>query len=161
MKQLRYIVKTSVFSILLLMAINGFAQADKLIRTQQLLGAKNIDAAKLAIDSVILHPETKNDYVSYTTRAFIYFEIYKRTDKQKLNSALRDTIVSSLKTSSKLKPDVDYETNNKKLLTNISINYYNMAKGYVDSINDKLNLRDFKTNISIYDKSVIAYNKYK
>ena len=148
MKQLRYIIKTTFFSILLLQTINGFAQTDRLLRAQQLYNTKNVDVAKIAIDSVIQHPETKTDFVSWSTRAFIYFEIYKRTDKQKLNSALRDTIVSSLKTSMKLKPDVDYETNNKKLLTNISINYYNLAKTLLqDSVNDK--------------RSVIAYNKYK
>ncbi|MDX2173599.1 MAG: hypothetical protein SFY56_10780 [Bacteroidota bacterium] len=148
MKQLRYIVKTTVFSLLMLLTISGFAQTDKLIRAQQLYNTKSVDAAKLAIDSVIQHPQTKGDFISWSTRAFIYFEIYKRTDKQKLNSELRDTIVSSLKTSMSLKPDADYESNNKKLLTSISINYYNLAKTLLqDSIKEKLSLK--------------AYNKYK
>ncbi len=148
MTHLRYIVKTIIASILLLCSTNGFAQVDKLIRAQQLLNTKNADVAKLAIDSVIQHPQTKADFVSWTTRAFIYFEIYKRTDKQKLYSPLRDTIISSLKTSINLKPDADYETNNKKLLTSISINYYNLAKNLLqDSVNEK--------------RSAIAYTKYK
>ena len=148
MTHLRYIVKTIVASILFLCSTHGFAQVDKLIRAQQLLNAKNADVAKLAIDSVIQHTQTKADFVSWTTRAFIYFEIYKRSDKQKLYSPLRDTIISSLKTSMNLKPDADYETNNKKLLTSISINYYNLAKNLLqDSVNEK--------------RSAIAYNKYK
>jgi Tfp pilus assembly protein PilF len=83
----------------MLCVVNGFAQTDRLNRAQQLLQSKNADLAKLAIDSVIVNPETKGDYISWTTRAYIYFEIYKRSDKLKLNSPIRDTIVSSLKIS--------------------------------------------------------------
>ena len=60
----------------MLCVVNGFAQTDRLNRAQQLLQSKNAELAKLAIDSVIVNPETKGDYVSWTTRAYIYFEIY-------------------------------------------------------------------------------------
>lgn len=133
---------------LMLCMVNGFAQNDKLNRAQQLLQEKNVDQAMLAIDSVILHSETKGDFVSWTTRAYIYFEIYKRTDKQKLNSALRDTIIFSLKRSNTLKPDETFATNNKKLLSNLSAGYFNLSKTLLmDSIN--------------YKRSVIAYNRFK
>ncbi len=132
----------------MLCVVNGFAQNDKLNRAQQLLQEKNVDQAKLAIDSVVLHSETKADYVSWTTRAYIYFEIYKRTDKQKLNSALRDTIISSLKRSNTLKPDETFATNNKKLLSNLAAGYFNLSKALLmDSIN--------------YKRSLIAYNRFK
>ena len=132
----------------MLFAVNGFAQNDKLNRAQQLLQEKNADLAKQAIDSVVIHPETKGDFVSWTTRAYIYFEIYKRSDKQKLNSALRDTIISSLKTSNALKPDETFAVNNKKLMSNIAANYFNLSKTLLmDSIN--------------YTRSVIAFNKFK
>jgi hypothetical protein len=148
MNKLRYIFKNLFLSFLLAYGISGFAQIDKLSRAQQLLQAKNADLALPAIDSVIKHPETKGDFVSWTTRAYIYFEIYKRTDKQKLNSALRDSIVSSIKTSNSLKPDPDYKNNNNKLLVSLSTNYYNIAKTLLqDSLNDV--------------RSAIAYNKCK
>ncbi|MBA2612005.1 MAG: hypothetical protein H0U95_08545 [Bacteroidetes bacterium] len=148
MSKWRYIIKTLTYSILMLCVINGFAQNDKLNRAQQLLQSKNADMAKLAIDSVIVHPETKADFVSWTTRAYIYFEIYKRTDKLKLNSNLRDTIISSLKTSNSLKPDETFAGNNKKLLSNIAAGYFNLSKVLLmDSIN--------------YKHSLIAYNKFK
>jgi hypothetical protein len=132
----------------MLCVINGFAQNDKLNRAQQLLQSKNADLAKLAIDSVIHHPETKGDFVSWTTRAYIYFEIYKRTDKLKLHSALRDTIVSSIKISNSLKPDETFATNNKKLLSNIAAGYFNLSKVLLmDSVN--------------YKNSFLAYNKFK
>ena len=148
MSKWRNIIKIFTYSILMLFAVNGFAQNDKLNRAQQLLQEKNADQAKLAIDSVVVHPETKSDFVSWTTRAYIYFEIYKRTDKQKLNSALRDTIISSLKRSNALKPDETFATNNKKLLSNLAAGYFNLSKTLlVDSIN--------------YARSVIAFNGLK
>jgi hypothetical protein len=148
MSKWRNIIKIFTYSILMLFAVNGFAQNDKLNRAQQLLQEKNADQAKLAIDSVVVHPETKSDFVSWTTRAYIYFEIYKRTDKQKLNSALRDTIISSLKRSNALKPDETFATNNKKLLSNLAAGYFNLSKTLlVDSIN--------------YARSVIAFNRFK
>lgn len=132
----------------MLLAVNGFAQNDKLNRAQQLLQEKNVDQARLAIDSVVAHPETKVDFVSWTTRAYIYFEIYKRTDKQKLNSALRDTVISSLKRSNTLKPDETFATNNKKLLSNLAAGYFNLSKALLmDSVN--------------YKRSLIAYNRFK
>jgi len=128
--------------------VNGFAQNDKLNRANQLLQAMSIDQAKLAIDSVIVHPETKGDFVSWTTRAYIYFAIYKRTDKLKLNSALRDTIISSLIISNFLKPDETFASNNKKLLSNIAAGYFNLSKVLLmDSVN--------------YKRSIIAYNAFK
>ncbi len=148
MSKWRNIIKIFTYSILMLCVVNGFAQNDKLNRAQQLLQEKNVDQAKLAIDSVVVHPETKGDYVSWTTRAYIYFEIYKRTDKQKLNSTLRDTIISSLKRSNALKPDETFATNNKKLLSNLAAGYFNLSKALLmDSIN--------------YKRSLIAYNRFK
>ncbi|MDO9001760.1 MAG: hypothetical protein Q7W45_18480 [Bacteroidota bacterium] len=148
MNKWRQIVKTFTYSILMLCYVNSFAQNDKLNRAQQLLQTKNADLAKLAIDSVILHPETKSDFVSWTTRAYIYFEIYKRNDKQKLYSPLRDTIISSLIISNSLKPDETFTINNKKLLSNIAAGYFNLSKVLLmDSLN--------------YKNSALAYSKFK
>ncbi|MEO6302552.1 MAG: hypothetical protein ABIP51_05225 [Bacteroidia bacterium] len=148
MSKWRNIFKTFTCSIIMLFVVNGFAQNDKLNRAQQLLQSKNADQARLAIDSVIVHSETKGDFVSWTTRAYIYFEIYKRTDKLKLHSALRDTIISSLKISNSLKPDETFATNNKKLLSNIAAGYFNLSKVLLmDSMNHK--------------NSLTAYNKFK
>lgn len=148
MSKSRNILKSLLLSILMLLSSGIFAQVDKLDRARQLLQAKDADNAILAIDSVIVHPETKGDYVAWTTRAFIYFEKYKRLERLKLNSPLRDTVVASLKKSMKLKPDADYVSNNKKLLTTISSGYYNLAKTLLqDSLDDIKSLR--------------AFNKYK
>lgn len=148
MSKWRNIIKTLKYSILMLCVVNGFAQTDRLNRAQQLLQSKNADLAKLAIDSVIVNPETKGDYISWTTRAYIYFEIYKRSDKLKLNSPIRDTIVSSLKISNSLTPDETFAANNKKLLSNISAGYFNLSKVLLmDSVN--------------YKNSLVAYNKFK
>lgn len=148
MNRLRYIFKNLLPCLLVAFGLSGFAQIDKLNRAQQLLQARNPELALPAIDSVIKHPETKGDFVSWTTRAYIYFEMYKRSDKQELNSSLRDTIISSLKTSAALKPDDDYKNNNNRLLISISTHYYNIAKTLLqDSLNDSA--------------SAEAYNKCK
>lgn len=133
---------------MVMLSVSGFAQIDKLNRAQQLLGAKDADNAILAIDSVVKHPDTKNDPMAWTTRAFIYFEKYKRAERLKLNSSLRDTVVSSLKKSMKLKPDAESIANNKKLITTIASGYYNLAKTLLqDSVDDVRSLK--------------AYNKFK
>src|SRR5688572_20415106 len=100
----RKIFNTFLFGTLLLSAA-GSAQEDKLFRAQQLLKAKQSDQALVVIDSVIAHPQTKDDFISWTTRAYIYFDIYKRADRMKLSSPLRDSIVTSLQRSQSLRPD--------------------------------------------------------
>lgn len=139
MTKLRNIFINLILSLFMVWSMNGFAQIDKLNRAQELLQvAKKPDLARFAIDSVILHPETKNDYISWTTRAYIYYEIYKRTDLKKTNSALRDTIISSLKKSNTLKPDAEGKLNNNKLFLAIAKNYKNLAIVLLrDSLNEK------------------------
>ncbi len=148
MINLRNIFKSLALSLVMLCFVTGNAQIDSLNKAQQLLQTKNIEQAKTLIESVILHRDTKGDFIAWTTRAYIYFDIYKRTDKLKLNSPLRDTIISSIKTSISLNPDETFKSNNTKLLTNLSAGYFNMARVLLmDSLN--------------YKRSVIAYNKYK
>lgn len=148
MSKSRNIIKTLLFSILMLLGMGLFAQVDKLDRARQLQQAKDINNAILAIDSVVKHPDTKNDFTAWTIRAFIYFDKYKQTDRLKLNSDLRDTIISSIKKSNSLKPDAEFTSNNKKIITSISAGYYNQAKSLLqDSLNEVRSLK--------------AYNKYK
>jgi len=151
MCNLRQISKNLLLGILLFLSASVFAQEDKLIRAQQLLRSKSpgsLEAAVKCIDSVIVHPQTKIDFIAWTTRAFIYFEVYKTTDKYKLNSALRDTIVSSLLTSNRLQPDSGYLLQNNKLIINLSKSYFNTSKTLLqDSMNEV--------------RSAIAYSRYK
>jgi hypothetical protein len=145
------IVKILLLSLLIGSATELSAQFETLARAQTLLNTKQpdkIDQAVLAIDSAIRHKDTKGDFISWTTRAFIYYEVYKRADRFRLNSLLRDTIISSIRTSDKLKPDSTYQTFNQKLLVSLAQGYYN--------INIKL-LQDSGDS----EKSLIAYNRYK
>lgn len=140
----RNIYRNLLPGILMLLAVSGFAQVDKLNRAKQLLDAKDADHAIPAIDSVVKHPDTKNDPMAWTVRAFIYFEKYKRSERLKLNSSLRDTVVSSLKKSMKLKPDEEIIGNNKKLITTIASGYYNLAKTLLqDSLDDARSLKAY------------------
>ncbi|MDI1355889.1 MAG: hypothetical protein PSX36_13285 [bacterium] len=144
----RHISKILLLGILMLVSVGIYAQEAKLVRAQQLYGAKNYDLAAKAIDSVVVNPQTSKDFTSWTTRAYIYYYIYVRTDKAKLDSKLRDTVLISIRKSITLNPDSDYISNNKKLLTILAAQYFNIAKNLLqDSIN--------------YDRSLIAYNRYK
>lgn len=144
MSKLRNIIKNLLLGLVLVIGVQGFAQVDKLNRAMTLLQARNPEAARPAIDSVIRHPDTKSDPMSWTTRAYIYYEIYKRSEKSLLNSPLRDTVISSIKNSNSLKPDAEIKTNNNKLLYNLSASYYNFSiKLLQDSINDARSLLAF------------------
>lgn len=141
------------FGFFLSIWVNGglFAQEESLIRARALLDSKiplNVSLAKLTIDSVVLNPQTKDDCLSWTTRAFIYYDLYKREDKLKLNSKLRDTIISSILISNKLDTGSIYKSNNRKILNNLGSNLNLIYKSFLqDSIN--------------YKKSLIAFNKFK
>jgi len=127
------------------------AQEAKLVRARALYDEKKPDLARLCIDSVVAHPETQKRYESWTLRGFIYYEVYKRTDKMKLNSALRDTIISSLTKSNALNADEDYKSNNKKLLSNLCAHYYSIGKTYIqDSLNADLGNKAYNNFKEIY-----------
>jgi hypothetical protein len=148
----RHISKNILLGLLVLVVSAGWkAQEDRLSRAQQMYRAKSpgsLEAARLAIDSVVVHPQTKRDFVAWTTRAFIYFENYKTADKFRLNSAYRDTIINSLLVSNRLDPDSAYRIQNNKLLINLAKNYFNLSKALLqDSVDEA--------------KSAIAYNRYK
>ncbi|MBL7930391.1 MAG: hypothetical protein JNL60_00730 [Bacteroidia bacterium] len=144
----RHIFKNALPLLLVLTAFCSTAQEDRLNRAQQLYRAKNVAEAIPCIDSVVRDPQTSKDFIAWTNRAYIYFDAYKVKDKQKLNSALRDTIVSSIRMSNRLQPDSAYAMNNKKLLMNLSANYFNIAKSLLqDSVNA--------------ERSAMAYTQFK
>lgn len=129
-------IKQLLLTGLLLAGLFTHAQKDKVYRAQTLLSQKNADAARLCIDSAIAHPESAKMFETWTIRGYIYFEFYKKSDKSRLNSALRDTIVSSVKRSNALNPDEDFKGNNARLMGNIAGHYFNIAKYYgQDSLN--------------------------
>jgi hypothetical protein len=130
------------------MSIAMYSQEDRLIRAEQLYRNKNIEPARFAVDSAIVNPQTKNDFTAWTLRAYIYYDKYKVTERAKLESPLRDTVISSIKVSSRLQPDSSYIMQNNKLVLTIAAHYNNISKNLLeDSINDV--------------RSTIAYNKYK
>ena len=151
MYKLPKIITNLILSTLLLLSIGVYSQEEKLLRASDLLKSKipaNIQLARLCVDSLVLDSVTKDDFISWTLRSFIYFDIYKRTEKNKLNSDLRDTIISSILKSNSLNPDEDYAKDNKKLLQYIGAGYFNLAKKMLeDSVNE--------------EKSLIAFNRFK
>lgn len=132
----------------MLVSLFGSAQKAKVYRAQSLLNEKKANEARLCIDSAITDAEARKMPEAFTIRAFAYYEIYKTTDKLKLNSTLRDTIINSIRISNSLNPDEDFKSNNNKLMVSLAGHYYNIAKTLLqDSIN--------------YESSVIAFNNFK
>ena len=148
---MRYISKNLLLGILMLLSAGLYAQEEKLSKAQQIYRSKvpgSLEEARQIIDSVIVNPQTRKDFVAWTTRAFIYFDLYKTTDKTKLNSGLRDTIINSLIISNSLQPDSGYLVQNNKLLVNLAKNYFNLSRTLLqDSINE--------------ERSSVAYGRYK
>jgi hypothetical protein len=148
MSVMKNIWKLGLTSLLLLVSITMYSQEDRLIRAGQLYRSKSNEPARLSIDSVIVNPQTKNDFTAWTLRAYIYYDKYKVTERSNLNSPLRDTVISSIKVSNRLQPDSTYVLQNNKLLTTLGIHYNNISKTLLeDSINN--------------ERSTIAYNKFK
>jgi hypothetical protein len=148
MNKLRNIIKNLCLGLLMVCTVGGFAQIDNMRRAQDLYGEKKSEAARLAIDSAVVHPETKADPYAWTLRAFIYYDLYKKTDRYRLESPLRDSVVNSVKKSLSFNPEPENLKNNKSVLMNVAFGYFNIAKRLLqDSVNDT--------------RSQIAYNKSK
>lgn len=144
----RHIYRILLPGLFLFLGTALFGQESTLNRAQQLFRAQKYEQAALAIDSAIVHPQTTRDFISWTTRAFVYYYIYIKTDKAKYDSPLRDTVLISVRKSIALNPDTDYVANNRKILSNLAAHYFNISK-YL--------LQD-STNA---ERSLAAYNKYK
>jgi hypothetical protein len=144
----RHIIKNTLPGLLMLVGAGMYGQEDRLDRAGQLYRAREYSRAAKVIDSAVVDPQTSSDFVTWTTRAFIYYYIYLPTDKAKLNSPLRDTVLISIRKSITLNPDSDYVANNKRLLLNLAAHYFNISKNLLQ---DSLN----------YDRSLVAYTRYK
>lgn len=135
-------------AVFFMITVTAHAQENKIYRAQALLNSGKTDEAKLCIDSVVVHPETVKMPEAWTLRAYVYFDYHKRTEKGKLNSAIRDTIVSSVLKSNALNPDAQIQTSNNKLLNNLAVNYFNLARTLLQ---DSLN----------YERSSKAFDNFK
>jgi hypothetical protein len=127
MRRIIHIIIITGWILLLPLVEYTYAQTEKLYRAHKLYLEKKFEQAKGAIDSASCHEETKNLSETHTVRAFIYFELYKRNEKNSVESKLRDTIIQSVYRSEKLNPDSTNHNNNMKLIYNIAINYFNLS----------------------------------
>jgi tetratricopeptide (TPR) repeat protein len=88
---------TGFVMLLLLAASQGFAQFARLERALDQYREKQLDSAKINIDSAAVHPQTARDYKTWMVRGFIYKDLYKTRDADKATSALRDMAVESFR----------------------------------------------------------------
>ncbi|GAB4207277.1 MAG: hypothetical protein Fur0023_17930 [Bacteroidia bacterium] len=139
-----------LFTILLIGWLQHFthAQVNKLMEAFDCYQNKNFTCAKNKIDSVVLHPETKEEPAAWSLRAYIYYQYFKMYEYKLYNSPYREISAESAQKSQSLSPDAETENNNKRLLKTIAESYFNQIKIYLyDSLS--------------YTKSVELYNNYK
>jgi len=124
------------------------AQVNKLLEAYDCYKNKDLICAKSKIDSVIIHPETKDEPGAWTLRAYVYFQYYKNYEQRLYNSSYRNEAINSIEKSRSLSPDAETEAQNKQVLLAIAQSYYNQIMYYLyDSLN--------------YEICLQLYNKYK
>ncbi len=139
-----------VLSLVLGLSAPVFAQVDKYNRAIECFQAGNYDCAKNAIDSALIGKELRMDVETWQLKAFIYWEITKRTEnKFKLYCSFRDSsIKAAFISNSLIKSNNEQFKKNNALIKKHAEGYYNMCIKYLyDSTN--------------YERSNIAFKKYK
>lgn len=126
----------------------SFAQVNKLMEAYECYQNRNMTCAKNKIDSVVVHPETKDEPGAWSIRGYVYYQYFKNYEYNLYNSNYRNESIKSIKKSMELGPDVEMQQQNKQLLKALAESYYNQIKIYLyDSLN--------------YDRCVDLYNNYK
>lgn len=153
MKSARKIICLVVLGLLLGFSTTAFGQLDKLERADGLYRAKNFESARTAIDSALMDKEVKLNPQAWQLKSAIYYELNKKYEQFKLNSAYRDSsikavfISNSIMSTSPKQYSVELEYNNKVIKNHAAI-YHKICKKYLE---DSLN----------YEKSNAAYKKFK
>lgn len=143
-----------IFNIqLLLVLIIGWwqhsnAQMNKLLEAFDCYQNRDFVCAKNKIDSVVIHPETKDEPHAWSVRAYIYYQYFKMYEYKMYNSNYRNISIESALKSQSLSPDPEIETENKRLLKTLAETYFNQIKIYLyDSLD--------------FDKCMVLYDNYK
>lgn len=127
---------------------HSMAQVNKLLEAYDCYQNRDFECAKRKADSVIVHPETKDEPGAWTVRAFVYYEYFKRYESKLYNSKYREEAVNSAKTALALNPEPEMAMQNKQLLKSFAESYFNQIKIYLyDSLD--------------YNKCVQLYDNYK
>lgn len=135
-------LKHTVLVMLLMVAGQAFAQVRNLEKALELYRAKDLDQAKVYIDSASTNNDTKKNYNVWMVRGFIYKDLYKTKDAQKASSDYRDISVESFRKS--LAFDTTNENPQKdgvlKGLKYIASTYHNDINKTLDTTNYQVSL---------------------
>jgi tetratricopeptide (TPR) repeat protein len=139
------------FVLLLLAASQNFAQVRNLEKALDLYRAKDLDQAKVYIDSASQNNETKKNYNVWMVRGFIYKDLYKAKDAHRATSDFRDVSVESFRNA--LKFDTTNENPQKegvlKGLKFIASTYHNDINKTLDTTNYQVSLTNANRFIEI------------
>lgn len=87
----------SLLVLLLLGAGHSFAQVSKLEKALELYREKQLDSARVYIDSAAVNAQTRNEYNVWMVRGFVYKDLYRSKESAKPISAYRHVAVESFK----------------------------------------------------------------
>jgi hypothetical protein len=143
---MRAIKHITLFCLLLLAAVPGHAQFRNYDKAYKLYTErKQVDSARIYIDSAVANPETNKDFIVWMIRGFIYKELHKTKEMHNPASPLRETSVASYKMALKLDStgaNVQQIESIKKSLNYVASTYHNDIGKTLDTLNYQQSLKN-------------------
>ncbi len=137
----------------LLVASVAHAQMQRVQYAYEQVQAGKLDSAKANIDLASIHPDSKNDFQTWMVKGFVYKEIYKIKESDRINSEARRVAVESF-FKSLTYPEIG--ENKSVIIQNIKFlasKYYNDAvKFYRDTATIKIAIDNFEEYKNINKK---------
>jgi tetratricopeptide (TPR) repeat protein len=130
------------------------AQTDSVTKSLDYFQNGSFNLAKTAIDAASVHAETSSDPYTWYVRGFIYKELYKKNERNNIESPLRKESIASFKKSLEMDSQKEHFDDNISNIKFMASTYYNDAvstltpEKYSSSIN---NFSSYKELISIID----------
>lgn len=138
------IKRTISLTFLLLLAVIGNAQQNKVAAALAFLQNGDLDSARATIDVAIMNPETANDGQTWYLRGFIYKSIYNKTEKGNKQSPIRLEALSSFKKSLSIDTTIDNAQENIKNVKYLATTLYNDAAASLDSNHYRIAISNFE-----------------
>ncbi len=144
-------IKSIVFFGLLFLSTTILnAQQSKIALAYNYLQQSKYDSAKVTIDAVVLHPDTKNDGQAWYLRGFVYKSIYNQGEKGNRQSPSRLIALESFETSLSVDTSLENRQENIKNIKYLATTLYNDAAASLDAVDYKIAIDNFDKFIKYY-----------
>ncbi len=142
--------KIVVFVLLLLVVTISNAQQSKVALAYNYLQQSKFDSAKITIDAVVLHPDTKDDGQAWYLRGFVYKSIYNQSEKGNRQSPSRLIALESFKHSLSADTSLENRQENTKNIKYLATTLYNDAAASLDVVDYKIAIDNFDKFLQYY-----------